>query len=346
MALATEVYPGFTAYVERAAPRRIAVFRLRAMSSHAPHHEPKSLNALAFSATVHCLTGCAIGEVLGMIIGTALGWSDFATIALSVVLAFFFGYLLTSLPLLRSGMALSAVIPLALASDTISITIMEIVDNAIMLLIPGAMEATLTDIGFWAALAVALADRRHGRLPGQPLAARARQGPRRGARAPRALNRRARAKVEGVGHHHGHSHGVSADADSRKLAIALALILGFMCVEVAVGIAADSLALLSDAAHMLTDAGALALSLVAIRLARRPAAGAMTYGLKRTRDPRRGDQRVDAARARPADRLRGRAPADRPARGRGRARARRRRPRHRGEPRRHARPRAREPPSR
>jgi hypothetical protein len=116
----------------------------------------RSLNALAFSATVHCLTGCAIGEVLGMVIGTALGWSDLATIALAVVLAFFFGYSLTSLPLLRSGMALGAVIPIALASDTISITIMEIVDNAIMLLIPGAMEATLSDIGFWAALAVAL----------------------------------------------------------------------------------------------------------------------------------------------------------------------------------------------
>jgi Domain of unknown function (DUF4396) len=105
---------------------------------------------------VHCLTGCAIGEVLGMIIGTAFGWSDLATIALAVVLAFFFGYSLTSLPLLRSGMALSAVIPIALASDTISITIMEIVDNAIMLLIPGAMEATLSDIGFWVALAFAL----------------------------------------------------------------------------------------------------------------------------------------------------------------------------------------------
>jgi hypothetical protein len=119
-------------------------------------HATQSLNSLAFSATVHCLTGCAIGEVLGMIIGTALGWSDVATIALAVVLAFFFGYTLTSLPLLRSGMALSAVIPIALASDTVSITIMEIVDNAIMLLIPGAMEATLTDIGFWAALAFAL----------------------------------------------------------------------------------------------------------------------------------------------------------------------------------------------
>jgi hypothetical protein len=115
-----------------------------------------SLNRLAFSATVHCLTGCAIGEVLGMIIGTALGWSDLATIALAVALAFFFGYTLTSWPLLRSGMPVREVAPIAFASDTISITIMEIVDNAIMLLIPGAMEASLNDIGFWAALAVAL----------------------------------------------------------------------------------------------------------------------------------------------------------------------------------------------
>ena len=107
-------------------------------------------------ATAHCLTGCAIGEVLGMIIGTALGWGDFQTIALAVALAFFFGYSLTMVPLLRSGIALGAAIPVALAADTISITIMEIVDNAIMLLIPGAMEATLSDIGFWAALAAAL----------------------------------------------------------------------------------------------------------------------------------------------------------------------------------------------
>ena len=116
----------------------------------------QSLNRLAFSATVHCLTGCAIGEVLGMVIGTALGFSDLATVALAVALAFLFGYSLTSLPLLRSGLALSAVVPIALASDTISITIMEIVDNAIMLLIPGAMDASLDEIGFWAALAAAL----------------------------------------------------------------------------------------------------------------------------------------------------------------------------------------------
>ena len=115
-----------------------------------------TLNRVAFSATAHCLTGCAIGEVLGMIIGTALGWSDFQTIALAVVLAFFFGYSLTMLPLLRSGLAFAAAVPLALASDTISIAVMEVVDNAIMLLIPGAMEAGLTNLLFWGSLAVAL----------------------------------------------------------------------------------------------------------------------------------------------------------------------------------------------
>jgi uncharacterized protein DUF4396 len=105
---------------------------------------------------VHCLTGCAIGEVLGMIIGTALGWGDFQTIALAVVLAFFFGYSLTLLPLLRGGVVLAAALPIAFAADTISITIMEIVDNAIMLVIPGAMEAGLTNFLFWGSLAFAL----------------------------------------------------------------------------------------------------------------------------------------------------------------------------------------------
>jgi hypothetical protein len=120
------------------------------------HAMGTSLNRLAFSATAHCLTGCAIGEVLGMVIGTALGWGDFATIALAVVLAFFFGYSLTMAPLLRSGMALGTVLPLAFASDTISIMIMEIVDNAVILVIPGAMEASLTSFLFWGSLAFAL----------------------------------------------------------------------------------------------------------------------------------------------------------------------------------------------
>jgi hypothetical protein len=112
--------------------------------------------SVALSATLHCLTGCAIGEVLGMIIGTAAGLSNGTTVVLSIALAFLFGYSLTSLPLLRSGLALGAVIPLALASDTISITIMEIVDNAIMVTIPGAMDQTLRDVGFYAALTASL----------------------------------------------------------------------------------------------------------------------------------------------------------------------------------------------
>lgn len=121
------------------------------------HHDAMDASwATSLSATLHCLTGCAIGEVLGMIIGTALGWSDGATIALSVSLAFFFGYSLTSLPLLRAGLALRAVIAVALAADTISIAIMEAVDNGIMLVIPGAMDLPLTDAGFYAALTAAL----------------------------------------------------------------------------------------------------------------------------------------------------------------------------------------------
>jgi hypothetical protein len=116
-----------------------------------------SLNRTAFSATLHCLTGCAIGEVLGIVIGTALGWSNVATIVLAIVLAFFFGYGMTILPLLRSGMALGAVLPLALASDTLSITVMEIVDNLIIVVIPGAMDAGLGNLLFWGSLAFALA---------------------------------------------------------------------------------------------------------------------------------------------------------------------------------------------
>ncbi len=120
------------------------------------NHAHGSLNRVALSATVHCLTGCAIGEVLGMVVGTALGWGDWATSALAVVLAFFFGYSLTMLPLLRSGLALGAAVPVALAADTISIGLMELVDNALMLAIPGAMEAGLTDLLFWGSLAAAL----------------------------------------------------------------------------------------------------------------------------------------------------------------------------------------------
>ena len=116
-----------------------------------------SLNRLAFSATSHCLTGCAIGEVLGLVIGTVLGWGNVATIVLAIVLAFFFGYSLTMLPLLRAGLSLATALPLAFASDTLSITIMEIVDNLIVVLIPGAMDAGLSSALFWGSLAIALA---------------------------------------------------------------------------------------------------------------------------------------------------------------------------------------------
>jgi hypothetical protein len=117
----------------------------------------RALDRVALSATLHCLTGCAIGEITGLVVGTALGFSNLATIALSIALAFLFGYSLTSLPLLRAGMAVAAVVPIALASDTLSIAIMEVVDTAIVLAIPGAMDAGLGDLLFWGSLAVALA---------------------------------------------------------------------------------------------------------------------------------------------------------------------------------------------
>jgi hypothetical protein len=127
---------------------------------HGDHELPTSGRALtdvAVSATLHCLTGCAIGEIAGMAIGTALGFSDWGTVALAVALAFAFGYSLTSLPLLRAGFTIAAVIPIALASDTFSIAVMELVDNAVVLTVPGAMEAGLSSLLFWGSLSFALA---------------------------------------------------------------------------------------------------------------------------------------------------------------------------------------------
>lgn len=128
--------------------------------NHAMHHAHQSsmvsLNRLAVSATIHCLTGCSIGEILGMVIGTGLGWGNWQTVALSVALAFAFGYALTLLPLFRAGIATGAALRLAFAADTLSITVMEIVDNAIMLVIPGAMDAGLAEPLFWGSLLFAL----------------------------------------------------------------------------------------------------------------------------------------------------------------------------------------------
>ena len=134
---------------------------MEAHAEHTRHHETptrgSALTGIAVSATLHCLTGCAIGEVTGVAIGAAFGLTNLETILLAVALAFVFGYALTSLPLLRAGLALAVVVPIALASDTLSIATMEVVDNAIILVVPGAMEAGLDTLLFWGSLAFALA---------------------------------------------------------------------------------------------------------------------------------------------------------------------------------------------
>jgi hypothetical protein len=119
-------------------------------------HDPPSLNRLAVQATVHCLTGCGIGEVLGLVIATHLGWLDLPSIALAIVLAFIFGYGLTVRSVLGSGIAIRDALRIAFAADTISIIVMEVVDNAFVLAIPGAMNAGLTDLLFWASLGASL----------------------------------------------------------------------------------------------------------------------------------------------------------------------------------------------
>ena len=124
---------------------------------HSAHSSPASIWSQAVSATLHCLLGCAIGEVLGMVVGTALGWHNLATVALSIALAFVLGYSLALRPVLRAGLTLAAALPIALAADTVSIATMELVDNVLMLAIPGAMDAGLGNALFWASLAISLA---------------------------------------------------------------------------------------------------------------------------------------------------------------------------------------------
>ena len=133
------------------------------MTTHHTHHhhnqygrQQRSLNRSAFSATVHCLTGCAIGEVLGMILATWWGWGNVASVVLAVAFAFLFGYSLTLGPVLRSGVRFRRALPIAFASDTASLSLMEIVDNAFILLVPGAIDAELSDALFWWSLGVSL----------------------------------------------------------------------------------------------------------------------------------------------------------------------------------------------
>jgi hypothetical protein len=123
-------------------------------ANDAQHGPSRPLNALAFSATVHCLTGCAIGEVVGMAIATAFGWGNLASIALAVALAYVFGFSLTAMPLVRAGLAFGVVVSTALAADTVSITIMELIDNLVVALIPGALDAGIGDLLLWAAIAL------------------------------------------------------------------------------------------------------------------------------------------------------------------------------------------------
>jgi hypothetical protein len=124
-------------------------------TAHAAHDS--NLNRLAVSATTHCLTGCAMGELVGMVIGTALGWGNLATIALAVGLAYLFGFSLTALPLVRAGLAAGVVVSTALAADTVSITIMEAIDNLTVLLVPGAMEAGLDEPLLYGSIAAGFA---------------------------------------------------------------------------------------------------------------------------------------------------------------------------------------------
>ncbi|MFE6408672.1 DUF4396 domain-containing protein [Streptomyces sp. NPDC057837] len=123
-------------------------------ASHASHHDarPGASWGMAVRATLHCLTGCAIGEILGMVIGTALGWGNVPTMALAITLAFLFGYSFTLFAVVRAGLSLKTAIKVALAADTVSIAVMELVDNAIIALTPGAMDAHLSDGLFWSAL--------------------------------------------------------------------------------------------------------------------------------------------------------------------------------------------------
>jgi len=137
-----------------------AVDNMQSADGHTAHHPEQhstgGLNVMAASATLHCLTGCAIGEVIGLMVGTALGLGNAGTIPLSIVLAFLFGYTLSTLPLLKAGLTVGAALSVVLAADTVSILTMEVVDNLVMAAIPGAMDAGLANATFWVSMMLSL----------------------------------------------------------------------------------------------------------------------------------------------------------------------------------------------
>lgn len=163
------------------------------MDTHTSHQHDKNLNKMAVSATLHCLTGCAIGEVLGLVIGTAFGLGTFVTIVLAVALAFVFGFALSTLPLVRAGAGFMAALSVVAAADTLSIVTMEIVDNFVMLIIPGALHAGLANPWFWISLAIALTAAFFAALPVNKYLLKRNKG--------HALSM---AMLEKHGHHHHH----------------------------------------------------------------------------------------------------------------------------------------------
>ncbi len=193
--------------------------------THHDHDQTGGVNAMALSATLHCLTGCAVGEILGLMIGTAIGLSAGWTVALAVALAFVFGYALSTLPLVKTGLGVGAALSVVFAADTLSIATMEVVDNLVMAAVPGAMDAGLVNWVFWVSMMVALSAAFAAAYP---------------------VNRYLLQRGKGHALTHAHHHGGAVEATgARRLIPALstttlaAVIVAFMVGGLAVAVAAE-----------------------------------------------------------------------------------------------------------